>query len=428
MTLSDRRSRDQVFLAALLIIGLALRLGWALSRPADEAALFRLPDQVEYFDLGRNLLHQGKLYLVDDRFGQTVWAYRMPGYPAFIAACGGSLTVIRAMQAILDTSTVLAAYLLARRVLSPRLPDAPIWAGAIVAINPFLIYFTGLILSETLFTAMIAWAMALLATPNDNDRPRPLGSRAAMGGVILLVLAVLVRPEAALLPSALAVAAMWVNNKRFSTYDSRVRRVLVQAAIMLPMMLVAITLVAWGYRNSRVLGRPIWFTTNGGITLYDGNHPGADGSSKQAFLSDDPLLKTMTETERNTYLTDAAENFITQNPVEFAKLAVRKIARTWSPMPLSEAFGTRGYVAVALAYSVPFDVLIVLGLISSRLRRSAKVFLLLPAIYLTAVHALTVGSLRYRLPAEPPMAILAAAVLSRMLPGADQRPGESPGC
>jgi hypothetical protein len=249
-----------------------------------------------------------------------------------------------------------------------------------------------------------------------------------MGGVILLVLAVLVRPEAALLPSALAVAAMWVNNKRFSTYDSRVRRVLVQAAIMLPMMLVAITLVAWGYRNSRVLGRPIWFTTNGGITLYDGNHPGADGSSKQAFLSDDPLLKTMTETERNTYLTDAAENFITQNPVEFAKLAVRKIARTWSPMPLSEAFGTRGYVAVALAYSVPFDVLIVLGLISSRLRRSAKVFLLLPAIYLTAVHALTVGSLRYRLPAEPPMAILAAAVLSRMLPGADQRPGESPGC
>ena len=31
-----------------------------------------------------------------------------------------------------------------------------------MAVNPFLIYFSGLILSETLFTAMMVWGMVLL--------------------------------------------------------------------------------------------------------------------------------------------------------------------------------------------------------------------------------------------------------------------------
>jgi hypothetical protein len=38
-----------------------------------------------------------------------------------------------------------------------------------------------------------------------------------------------------------------------------------------------------------------------------------------------------------------------------------------------------------------------------------KLFLLVPAIYLTLSHALTVGSLRYRLAAEPMLAVIAAA-------------------
>jgi 4-amino-4-deoxy-L-arabinose transferase-like glycosyltransferase len=413
MNQSDRRSHDRLILGVLLLIGLALRLGWALSRSGDLAAL---PDQAEYLALGRNLLHAGTLAFFDPRFGQTLWAYRMPGYPAFIALCGGAISTIRVMQAIVDTGTVLAVYLLAKRVLSARLITAPIWAAAIVAINPYLIYFTGLVLTETLFTAIIAWGMVLLATPNEDQRPRPFGSRAAVYGALLLALSILVRPEAVLLPCVLAVAAMGVNNIRYGTYDSRVRRALIQAAVMLPLLFVALVLLPWGYRNQHVLGRPIWFTTDGGITLYDGNHPGADGSSDQSFLADMPELKSKTEVERNADLTTRATDFIIANPAEAISLAFRKIARTWSPMPLSTAFGSRRNVEIGLAYSLPFDVLVLLGLISQRVPRSAKVFLMMPAIYLTVVHMISVGSLRYRLPAEPPMAIMAAVVLSKMLP------------
>ena len=41
--------------------------------------------------------------------------------------------------------------------------------------------------------------------------------------------------------------------------------------------------------------------------------------------------------------------------------------------------------------------------------------MLVPAIYLTIVHALSVGSLRYRLPADPALALLAAAGWMRIV-------------
>jgi hypothetical protein len=40
---------------------------------------------------------------------------------------------------------------------------------------------------------------------------------------------------------------------------------------------------------------------------------------------------------------------------------------------------------------------------------SAKVLLIAPAVYLTVAAAASVGSLRYRIPAEVPMAVIAAA-------------------
>src|SRR5277367_1995354 len=97
-------------LTAILLVSLGARL-LAGARQSDD--LSRLPDQREYLQLGRNLLAGRGLQFFDDRFGQIVWAWRTPGYPAFIAMCGGSISVVRVVQAVLDTSTVLAVYLLA---------------------------------------------------------------------------------------------------------------------------------------------------------------------------------------------------------------------------------------------------------------------------------------------------------------------------
>jgi hypothetical protein len=382
-------------LIAILTLALALRVGWVLRQPADDAAIDRLPDQREYLELGRNLLRAHHLDFVDPRFGDSVLAYRTPGYPIFVALCRGDVRITRIAQALVDAGTVLAAYLLARRWLSRSRAR---FVAVVIAVNPFLIYFCGLVLSETLFTALLAWGMTLVVR-------RGL---AWWGGAILLVLCVMVRPSAIALPVILSVIAAFVNRDTRQPYDWRW---LPPVGTLVAILTIAI-LLPWAWRNQRVLGSWVWTTTNGGVTLYDGFNPNATGASNQAFVRTMPQLRSMDEVGRDHYLAQLAWEFIRQHPARVAQLAVIKIARTWSPVPLSSEYGSdRKLVIVSLAYMLPLYVLVLLGVTLGTIPRSAKVFLLAPAVYFTIAHAMSVGSLRYRVPADVPMAVVAGAVL-----------------
>jgi len=300
-----------------------------------------------------------------------------------------------------------------------------------VALNPFLVYFTALVLTETVFTAMLAWGMVLLLGRADGtvadgaaaDGAAPLESGATwrntalwLAGGLLLALAVLVRQSAVGLPVVLGIGAAFVNRGRGGPYHRRWP--LPVGATMLLLTLLA--LLPWAHRNSRVLGEWVWTATNGGITLYDGFNPDATGASDQSFVALMPELRAMTESARSQHLSDLAKDYVRRQPLRAVELAAIKAGRTWSPMPLSAEYGSWKHRAVGLMYTVPLDVLVVIGLFRSPRRGgalpwAAKVFLLLPAIYFTAVHMLSVGSLRYRIPAEPPMAVIAAS--AAVLPG-----------
>ena len=408
-------------MAFLLTLALLVRLGWGLSRPVDEASLQQLPDQREYLELAQTLLSDRVLALRDPRMEVVVRAFRMPGYPAFLAACGAEPRIARSAQAILDTSTVLAAFLLARRWLTPGLS---LIAAALVAINPFLVYFSGLLLSETLFTAMLAWSLVLM-TVRQSPLERWRSGVTWAAGVALLALAIHVRPSAIAMPIVLGLAAVLVN--RDPHHSPRRRWPFPLGATAILLTLAALT--PWAFRNYHVLGTWIWTTTNSGFTAYDGFNPDATGGSDQRFVADMPHLANMTESERSTYLSEQARAFIRAHPQRAIELAGAKIARTWSPVPLSEEFSRPSYVAIALAFALPFDVLVLIGLCRSnrpkvetgisgafdsissrnRLPLAAKLLLMLPAVYLTVVHAMSVGSLRYRIPAEVPMAVVAAS-------------------
>ena len=401
-------------LAVLLAASLAVRVGWGLAQPADAASIDRLPDQREYLQLAQNLLQGHGLKFFDPRFRSEVYAFRTPGYPLLIAACGANVRAVRLAQAVVDTSTVLAVYLLARRWLAP---GASLFGAALVAFNPFLVYFTALLLTETVFTAMLAWSMVLLLGP--SAQAGGITWRATflwlLGGV-MLALSVLVRQSAVGLPVVLGVGAAFVNRGRGGPYHRRWP--LPVGSTML--LLTVLVLLPWACRNRRVLGEWVWTTTNGGITLYDGLNPDATGASDQSFVQSMPELRGMDEYSRSRHLSERAKEFVRRQPLRAAELAVIKAARTWSPVPLSQEYGGWKYRTVGLLYSLPLDVLVLIGLFRSPRRGGAlapavKVFLLLPAIYFTAVHMLSVGSLRYRIPAEPPMAVVAAS--AAVLPG-----------
>lgn len=412
------------------MLAVLIRLPWIFLQPTDDQAIrTALPDQFEYLQLARNLLEHGSLHFHDPRFDQDVYAFRMPGYPLFVAALGARPTLVRLAQVLIDASTVLAVYLLARRWLLRRdvLQQAiagrasgpgsdretgALLAALLIAVNPWLIYFSGLLLTETLFIAMLAWGMVLLSVRWPDRR------RAMLAGIALLALSVYIRPSALPLAALLAVAAALANRPEAHPYKGNTRFILREAALIGVIAAAAsvLVLLPWAIRNARhpAVNAWVWTTTNNGITSYDGFHPGATGASDQTFTQAMPELRQMSEVERSAHLAKLARQEIARDPARAAALAVRKVARTWSPMPLSSDYNRLRYILPGLLYTVPFFLLVAVGAVASELSRLAKLLLLLPAIYLTLIHAVSVGSIRYRIPAEPPMAVLAAAAVLKI--------------
>jgi hypothetical protein len=228
-----------------------------------------------------------------------------------------------------------------------------------------------------------------------------------IAGAALLAISVLVRPGALLLPVVLGFGTVLCCDESRSAIPKRFP--LPVGAFML--LLTGAVIFPWTARNRVMLGTWIWTTTNEGITRYDGFNPAATGASDQSFLQWMPWTADMTEVGRNIYFSDLAWQWIEENPITSVKLAAIKIARTWSPVPLSDQYGHGLSWWAGLIFGSAFDLLVIIGFVRGSLPRPVKLLLCLPAIYLTAAVVFSVGSLRYRIPAEAPMALLAASAL-----------------
>lgn len=431
--------RSWMPLATIVFLGLLVRLIWGLHLPTDETSLAALPDQVEYLHIGQSVLNGDGFAFIDPRFKDVVRAYRMPGYPLLIAACDGRVMLVRIVQALLDASTILATYLLARRWLGE---GGSLAAGLFVAANPFLIYFSGLILSETLFTAMLMWGVTMLVTSGGPWPREPHRLVAWLGGGFLIALSIMVRPNAVALPLLLGVASAFIGPPmaNMPISDKAGRRVRWPLPIGTTFALMTIVvLIPWTSRNDGILRgiddkreaenkklgnfdaaathqwHFLWDTTNSGITLYDGFNPSATGQSDQRFVASmASQLRSMDEFERSRYLSELADEAIRQtDAADLIKITVVKVARTWSPIPMSEVSLGHGWtVSAALLYTIPVSILVLAGLFGKGIALSGRLFLLLTPAYFTLIVALSVGSLRYRMPAEPMMAIMAASAVS----------------
>jgi hypothetical protein len=241
--------------------------------------------------------------------------------------------------------------------------------------------------------------------------------------MLMLALAVLDRPDALVLPALLAMAVPQRSPAiRPRPFASAAAAALLTLALLLP----------WAIRNrlDPALHHWVFTTTNRGITLYDGFNPTATGASDQRFVQTMPQLRTMGEIARNDYLTRQARSYIAAHPGRAVVLAVLKVLRTWSPVPLSNEYGKRWlFISAAIAYSLPLMLMTAYAIAGMILRPAplsplpdghrganfsarAAIYCLLPALYFTLMHAMSVGSLRYRVPADVPMAVVAASCVA----------------
>jgi hypothetical protein len=142
--------------------------------------------------------------------------------------------------------------------------------------------------------------------------------------------------------------------------------------------------------------------------LYDGLHPGATGDSDMTFFEQDQLLATMSEYEMDREYRRRAMTFAWENPGRAMWLAVMKQRRYWSLVPNAAQFRDAKLWATVLLTTLPLFLFALFGVWQARRDVSLLALTAGSIVLFAGLHLLFVGSLRYRLPAEYPLAVLAA--------------------
>jgi 4-amino-4-deoxy-L-arabinose transferase-like glycosyltransferase len=400
------------------ILGLALALRVAAAFAVD-AYLKREPgrdfliagDASGYWELGREIA-AGEEYALYDPPRRVM---RMPGFPLLLALSGGSLLAARLMLAVIGTAACWLVYRLGREWIDET---TGLVAAGITAVSPTLVGFSVLILTETTFAAAMTLSLLLMTwlvrdrarIPGISENPWDLRGRrlflAFLAGAAVS-LACYVRPSWLLFgPAFVAYRLFCRRGKTPGMFRNRWGLALEAAAILLGMVVL---LAPWAIRNYRVTnGRFVVTTLWVGPSLYDGLNPEATGDSNMAFFERDHVLDRMSEYEMDRHYRRKAWEFVADNPGRTAELAAWKLARYWRPWPNADQFQRPWMVVTATACWI-----FVFGPALAGLWLMRKRFLVLlvtagPVLYFAAIHCVFVGSIRYRLPAEYPLAVLAA--------------------
>jgi 4-amino-4-deoxy-L-arabinose transferase-like glycosyltransferase len=349
----------------------------------------------------------------------TPTARRPPAYPTFLAALyvvfGPDPVAGRIAQVILGVIIVALTASIARRLFDEKVA---LVAAAFAALNPFLAFISGYLLTENLYLVLLLSALRLAPDPR---RAAGVPLRRACAVAALLAGATLTRPtgmpvfEWILAATLLFGAAAW---------RARLLRVLAMAAVF------TIVVMPWHARNRAVMGGWV-LTTHGGITFYQGNnHKVADIPSWRGGVA--PLeslprfdeLASMGEVARDRMAWQMGREYLRYQWREIPGLVKWKLIRFWrlrSDMGLSgirsgwwwskeSALGRlAANVDVGFVYALVAIPLFVAGLWFTRRRWRELLFLYGLVIVHTTVAVVFFGSLRSRLPVEPVICIFAAA-------------------
>jgi len=352
------------------------------------------PDTVEYLHLADNI-RLGYGPVLGERRAEPDLIPRMPGYPVLLAGVqilfGRGLLAPRLVQALLGTAAAGLVYLLARQLFGER---EALVAAAIVAVYPIFVLFTILVLSETLFNALVLGGLGCLALAY-----RRTDAGWAVAGGVVFGLATLVR--ASFLPFVVLAAAGWAAARRFQPAAAW------RAGLMVVAFAAAMT--PWVLRNWRVTGGHLVVTTlRAGASLYEGLNPRADGGPMMDRINWDEGTRGMSQLQRNEHWRRLGLDYAWEHPGRTVVLAAKKLFRFWNLVPNVAQFRIP---VLCVALGAPYAMVMLLalvGLVRSWRRGDVALILLLPVVYYSLVHMIFVGSVRYRMPVMPLVIVLGA--------------------
>jgi len=426
---SPRRARPGGALAApsadvlaMLAVGLALRLGYALlvhgSHPEPSS------DSVTYDTIAWNLA-RGMGFQLAGSSGLYPTAFSPPGLPFVLSllyrTVGHSFLAAVVLMCVLGALVPAAARALGRAMFGPAVGRI---AGWLVALDPLLVFFSGYVMTESLFTLLLLVALVVSV----SWLKRPSGAR-ALGAGLLWGAATLTRPVALPLP-VLTLAWAW-GPLGLGLSGAERRR---QAALLL--LGTALCIAPWTIRNAVSVHALVPITTGGGRSLLDANNAVVwDDPEKRggaiAVLTTEPWAsryRGLSEVEVDRRAGREALAFLRSRPGEWAGAAAAKLGRLWRWSASTPSTGSWASEQAGLArrlagldpllpWSIALFPLAGWGLVRT-IRGTRRHFQLLP-LWLVAAFSLGSvvywGALRLRVPVEPLVVLYAGAGVADLL-------------
>ncbi|HXK34359.1 MAG TPA: glycosyltransferase family 39 protein [Dehalococcoidia bacterium] len=410
----------------LFALAMAPRVAWVLYNDREPQGL----NDPSLYSILSDIMADGGGYT---RPTGEPFAYYPVGFPATFAGLKkagdifgwerGALS-IKMMNGVLSAFTVVLTYGLARRLLDRRVA---LVAGAIMAVFPSQVYYTGTVLSEPLFTFLLMAAMLVLFwSPWSRDGI----SYWRLGAVgLILSAATMTRGITLMLP--LVLLAVWL------LYIRDKKRALLQAAVLWAG--IAVLIVPWSIRNSVQFGTLVGPSTNLGDDLCIGNFLGANG----AFTLEGPCFEGYegmgpdeVEIERNRDGVRIAVRDVLQHPVRMPKLIAQKaywlLYKDDDGLWAAESYGNdyfipdfRREVLAFAANSAYYAVgaLAILGSLAFMYGRDVRrVALYASMLYILFLPLVFFGDPRFKFPAMPMVIVVAAFAVMLLWDRARARP------
>ena len=350
-------------------------------------------------------------------------AYRIPLYPYFLAVIyhffGRSMMAVHLIQSFLGSLTPVILFFISKQIF--KNVRAAVITGILASFYVPFIFYDNLLLGESLSVLFILTGLLLL-----------LRGRIFFSGIFFGV-SILFRPNVLLAVLALA-AVVWVVGV---VKDQKTRKGMGEALIFLAASLVLIVPVT--ARNYVLHKDFLPITAVGGVNLYLGNNPEADGkfslakgigTSLNEMIENSEKIaqketgRVLKPSEVSSFWTKKAIGFAMASPGRFLALTARKAAYLFNHYEFPDILGM-DFVAQFIPifgmnpFSYGFMVVFgVYGLFLSYRERNAAAWLPIAffAGYAVSVIMFFVTA-RYRLPLAPLLIVFASFAIHRLAQG-----------
>jgi 4-amino-4-deoxy-L-arabinose transferase-like glycosyltransferase len=327
---------------------------------------------------------------------RLLFVFHPPLYVYFVGvpfALFGNLEAVKYAQCVAGALLVPAVAIVGRRTFGEK---AGLVAAGIAALYPELVWFTSHFWAETLFTALLWWAMErLLAADGEN------GARAALASGLLWGLAVLTRETVLYF---LPLAAAWLAWRRAG--GTRRAAALLGAA--------ALVVVPWTIRNWIVFDAFVPVSTSGALNLWQGNTRLSREQVYEEYWAVHGRIEKYEHARRR-----AVEAILERQPLWILEKLRDEMPSFWAahgqPIVHLErgAYGVVARPVALLAVAlvlVPYLAVLVLFVAGvAALPRGRAVVLLLGFLaFYVLLHVAAHGYPRYRLPVLPALFLVAA--------------------